>query len=120
MKLLLTLLLALCAGCAGATPSAEEERVITALIEQVDKAPSMKFMRNGSTHDGPEAATHLGAKYKHFKDEIVTAEDFIRLCATRSEMTRQSYRVRIGDAEPRDADSFLLQALKKLRAASKG
>lgn len=44
-------------------------------------------------------------KYDYFRRDIVTAEDCIRLCGTRSEMTLQPYLVRKHDgSEQRTAD----------------
>mgnify|MGYP003587036040 CR=1 FL=1 len=100
---------------ARATPSEEEERLINALIERVRGMQTMKFMRNGEPHDADEAAKHLEAKYKHFRKEIVTAEDFIERCATRSEVTHRLYMVQLGDAKPREARAFMLQELRTLR-----
>ncbi|HJT44629.1 MAG TPA: DUF5329 family protein, partial [Chthoniobacterales bacterium] len=39
------------------------------------------FIRNGQTHTPAEAVNHIKAKYEHFKGEIKTPEDFIRLSA---------------------------------------
>jgi len=38
-------------------------------------------------HSGKEAAEHIRKKYAHFKDQIATAEDFIALSATKSELS---------------------------------
>ncbi len=43
----------------------------------------MTFIRNGSEHDSANAAKHMQAKFEHYRDRIVSAEDFIALCATR-------------------------------------
>ena len=100
---------------ARATPSEEEHRLIAALIQRVQGMRTMKFMRNGDPHDADEAAKHLQAKYEYFREKIVTAEDFIERCATRSEMTGKPYMVQIGDARPREAQAFMLQELRTLR-----
>ncbi len=114
--LMAVLVLALCApGVSLATPSASEHKVIETLIQRVQDHKSMKFMRNGEEHDAAEAAKHLRAKYQHFKEEIVTAEDFIRLCGTRSEVTKRRYKVRIATNTMRDASEFLTQELRQVR-----
>ncbi|OUL99868.1 DUF5329 family protein [Variovorax sp. JS1663] len=100
---------------ARATPSEEEHRLITALIQRVRGMRTMKFMRNDEAHDADEAAKHLEAKYKHFRKQIVTAEDFIERCATRSEVTGKAYIVQLGDGKPREARAFMLQELRAMR-----
>ena len=114
--LLAALALALCAaGPASATPSASEQKVIETLIQRVANHKSMKFMRNGEEHDAAEAARHLRAKYDHFKDKIVTAEDFIRLCGTRSEVTKVPYKVRTADKGTRNSADFLKELEDELK-----
>ncbi|WP_076999376.1 DUF5329 family protein [Variovorax sp. KK3] len=107
--------LALVPLLARATPSPEEHRLITALIDRVQGMKTMKFLRNGEPHDADEAAKHLRAKYEHFRKKIVTAEDFIDRCATRSEVTGKAYMVQMGDAKPREAKAFMLQELRAMR-----
>lgn len=107
------------AGAAHATPSASEQKVIETLIQRVASHKSMKFMRNGEEHDAGEAARHLRAKYDHFKDEIVTAEDFIRLCGTRSEVTKVPYKVRTADKRTRNSSDFLKDELRLVRRQAK-
>jgi hypothetical protein len=118
--LLAAMAFALCAASlAHATPSASEQKVIETLIQRVASQKSMKFMRNGEEHDAAEAARHLRAKYDHFKDEIVTAEDFIRLCGTRSEVTKVPYKVRIANKGTRSSSDFLKEELRAVRLQAK-
>jgi len=93
----LALLLGASALLAHATPSATEEKLIDTLIQRVSKMSAMVFMRNGSEYNAADAAKHMQAKYDHFKKELVTAEDFIERCASRSEMTGQAYKVKLTD-----------------------
>ena len=89
-RLLLLMLPAALAGPpARATPSASEHKIIERLIQRIAKKGTMLFIRNDKEYDAAEAAKHLQAKFDHFKERIVTAEDFIELCATRSEVTGQ-------------------------------
>jgi hypothetical protein len=62
-----------------------------------------------------DAAKHMQAKYDYFKKELVTAEDFIERCASRSEVTGQAYRVKLADGTVRDANAFLNGELRVLR-----
>ncbi|VWX55480.1 conserved hypothetical protein [Burkholderiales bacterium 8X] len=101
---------------AEATPSELEHRLIEALIQRVAEHPTMKFVRNGKDHDAAVAAQHLRAKYKHFKSEIATADDFIRLCATRSESSGELYRVRLGSGPEQEAGVMMKAELARLRS----
>ena len=114
----LALLLGASALLAHATPSATEEKLIDTLIQRVSKMSAMVFMRNGSEYNAADAAKHMQAKYDHFKKELVTAEDFIERCASRSEMTGQAYKVKLTDGVVRDANEFLNSELRALRQAT--
>ena len=70
------------------------------------------FTRNGQTHTPSEAVDHIKAKYEHFKSEIKTPEDFIRLSASKSSLTGQPYRVRTADGKEMRLDAWLTAALK--------
>ncbi|WP_374087291.1 DUF5329 family protein [Methylomicrobium lacus] len=74
-----------------------------------------RYERNGEMHSGKEAAEHIQKKYAHFKDEIATAEDFIALSATKSELSGKKYRVYCGDKKAQDSDRWLLEELKRYR-----
>ena len=114
----LALLLGASALLAHATPSATEEKLIDTLIQRVSKMSAMVFMRNGSEYNAADAAKHMQAKYDHFKKELVTAEDFIERCASRSEMTGQAYKVKLNNGTVRDANEFLNSELRTLRQAT--
>jgi len=112
---LLSLCLGACALLAHATPSAAEDKLIDTLIQRVSKMSAMVFLRNGSEYNASDAAKHMQAKYDYFKKELVTAEDFIERCASRSEMTGQAYKVRLDGGTVRDANEFLNSELRALR-----
>lgn len=73
------------------------------------------FIRNGQTHTPQEAVDHIKAKYEHFKNDIKTPEDFIRLSASKSLLTGQPYRVRTADGKEMRLEEWLTDALKKHR-----
>jgi len=112
---LFALLLAAVAALAQATPSASEQKLIDTLILRVSNMKTMTFVRNGDAHNAADAAKHMQAKFDHFKDEIVTAEDFIDRCASRSEVTGKPYQVKLSDGVVRDAKEFLTAELHTLR-----
>jgi Family of unknown function (DUF5329) len=71
------------------------------------------FIRNGQAHTPQEAANHIKAKYEHFKNEIKTPQDFIRLSASKSLLTGQPYLVRTADGKEMRLDAWLTSALEK-------
>jgi Fe-S oxidoreductase len=116
---LLTLLLGASALLAQAAPSAAEEKLIDTLILRVSKMDAMIFLRNGNEYNAADAAKHMQAKYDYFKKELVTAEDFIDRCASRSEVTGQAYKVKLANGAVRDANEFLNSELRALRQQAK-
>jgi len=85
------------------------------LLDYVAKS-DVTFIRNGQKHTAQEAADHIKAKYEHFKSEIKTPEDFIRLSASKSLQTGKPYLVRTRDGKETRLDEWLTDALKQHRA----
>ena len=117
--------LALAAGCLGATvrtanatPSAAEAKLIESLIDHVGAMSQAVFIRNGASATAAQAAAHLRDKYDYYRDDIATAEDFIRLCGTRSVMSGRPYSVRMPDGTERPTAVLLEARLRELRARS--
>jgi len=87
---------------------------INYLLDYVAKS-DVTFIRNGQTHTPQEAGNHIKAKYEHFKSEIKTPEDFIRLSASKSLLTGQPYFIRTKDGKQIRLDAWLTEALRKHR-----
>ena len=88
---------------------------INYLINYV-KTTECKYIRNGTVHTGSEGAKHIKAKYDHYKDEIKTTEDFIRLSATKSTMTGSKYYIQCPESAKVESSKWLLTELKKYRS----
>jgi Family of unknown function (DUF5329) len=102
---------------AEATEAGESlEQTINYLLDYVVKSEAT-FIRNGQTHTPQEAVNHIKAKYEHFKNEIKTPEDFIRLSASKSLLTGEPYLVRTPDGNELRLDAWLTDALKEYRAS---
>jgi len=67
-------------------------QVINYLIEKV-KNSHLTFIRNGKSYSSEAAAEHARTKYRYFRSQIETPEDFIRLCATKSLISGKPYLV---------------------------
>jgi hypothetical protein len=92
------------------------DQTIDYLIQYVAKSNDT-FIRNGTTHTPAEAVTHIKAKYEHFRKEIKSPEDFIRLAASKSLLTGKPYLVRASDGKEMPLDAWLTDALQKYRAS---
>jgi len=91
------------------------EAEIDHLLAYVKKT-ECKYIRNGTVHDGQEAAEHIKAKYDHYKDEIKTTEDFIRLSATQSLISGKKYYIECTGQEKMQSSQWLLEELKRFRS----
>lgn len=90
------------------------EQTIAFLLHRIETADAT-FIRNGQAHTPQEAVTHVRAKYEHFKGQIKTPEDFIRLAATKSLLTGQPYLVRTRDGQEMPLSRWLSNALLEHR-----
>ncbi len=90
------------------------DQTIGYLIDYVGKS-NVTFIRNGVSHTPAEAVAHIKGKYQHFKGEIKTPEDFIRLSASKSLLTGKPYLVRTPDGKEMRLDAWLTDALKHHR-----
>ena len=104
---------------AAAEPAPGEAALIERLIDLVGSSKEVVFIRNGSAGTPEAAAKHLRDKYDYFRKDIRTADDFIRLCGTRSEMTKKPYEVRFTDGHLQPAAEWLGARLKEMRASAK-
>jgi hypothetical protein len=73
-------------------PTGQVDATIRYLIGHV-AGSELTFMRNDKAYTPVKAAEHMEKKYRHFREDIATADDFIDLCATRSLMSGEPYRV---------------------------
>ena len=77
---------------AWSEPGARTDERIQHLISHV-AGSGMTFVRNDSEYTPDQAASHMLKKYRHFRDDISTPDDFIALCASKSLMSGEPYRV---------------------------
>jgi hypothetical protein len=78
-----------------------------------------RFYRNNKEHTAGEAAAHMQKKYNHFKKDIKTPEDFIRLTATKSLISGKLYYVKLKDGNTITSEAWLLRVLKNYRQRQK-
>jgi hypothetical protein len=76
---------------------------------------NVTFIRNAKEYTAEEAAQHMMKKYAHFRDEITTAEDFIRLAATKSLISGEPYLVQTQAGKEMRSDDWLHEILEDYR-----
>jgi hypothetical protein len=111
------LILLLSAGPASSQPSYQTEQAIQHLIAYVSGS-DLRFVRNASEYTPPEAAAHMQKKYRHFRDDIETADDFIELCATKSLLSGKPYLVIDRQGQERQTSDWLKAELDTWQAHS--
>ena len=98
---------------------AHQQARIDFLIHEVETSKGIVFIRNGSEHNGPEAAKHLRMKLAYAGERVRTAEDFIKGCASESSLTHQKYKVRQPDGTTIDAANYFEARLREFDAGKK-
>ena len=95
---------------AWSEPTARADATIRHLINHV-AGSDMRFVRNDSEYTPEEAASHMQKKYRHFRDDIDTLEDFIELCASKSLLSGEPYRVIDPKGNERNTSDWLRNEL---------
>jgi len=108
------LLLTLFLGTASAISDLESRR-IDYLIAAVEQLRGAKFVRNGKEYDGKQAAEHLRLKRKNTESRVQSAEDFIRVCATKSYLSGKPYLIRFSDGRQVPSSEFFQKLLSEYR-----
>lgn len=93
---------------------ASQKPEVEHLLEYVETT-DCKFERNGKIYTGEEAQKHIKRKYKHFRDQISTTEEFIELSATKSTVSGKAYFVYCAENDPVESQVWLLEELTQYR-----
>ena len=91
-RIALAVCLLLVSGPGRSAPTDNVDQTIQHLISHVSGS-GLTFVRNATVYTPDEAAEHINRKYQHFRDDIETPDDFIKLCATRSVLSGDPYLV---------------------------
>ncbi|MCX5825878.1 MAG: DUF5329 family protein [Deltaproteobacteria bacterium] len=110
-------ILALFSGAVSAQDNIEKKK-IEFLISSVENLKGAKFIRNGSEYDGKKAAEHLRMKLQNAL-VVQTADDFIRLCASKSSITGKPYMIRLSDGKTIKSEEYFREKLKKYNSTAK-
>jgi hypothetical protein len=101
-------------GSCHAAAAVNETGRIEYLIQSIEQLSGAKFIRNGAAYDAKPAADHLRLKWREAGTRVKTAEQFIELCASRSSVSGQPYRIRFADGTTVASGAFLRAKLKEL------
>jgi hypothetical protein len=104
--------LALFSGVVNAQEDIEKKK-IDFLISSIENLKGAKFIRNGTEHDGKEAADHLRKKCNSAGARVRSAEDFITLCASKSHISGKPYMIRSSDGKTMDSERYFREKLKE-------
>ena len=110
--------LALFAGAVSAQETSEKKK-IEFLISAVENLKVAIFIRNGTEHDGKEAAEHLRIKLQKAGDRVRTADDFIRVCASKSFLSGKPYMIRSSDGKTINSEQYFREKLKEYDSTAK-
>jgi len=113
--LLWLLALSVSAFAHAADSTSLESQKITYLIASVETLRGAQFIRNGTAYDARAAADHLRLKLRKAGSRVVTADDFIRLCASASSVSGIPYQIRFADGRVFSSEAYLRQKLAEFK-----
>ena len=114
----LAVVLPLFSGVVNAQDNIEKNK-IEFLISSVENLKESKFIRNGTEHDGKEAAEHLRMKLDKAGGKVQTADDFIKLCASKSYISGKPYLIRSSDGKTIKSEQYFREKLKEYNSTAK-
>ena len=97
---------------------APEQDAINHLLQFVEIS-RCTFLRIGVAYNSKSAVKHIKQKYDYFKNRIRTAEDFIALAATKSELSGRPYFVLCEKAKEVPTATWLHEELQEYRKTRK-
>jgi hypothetical protein len=113
--LLWLLILSISAFAHAADSTSLEGQEIAYLIASIETLQGAQFIRNGTAYDGKAAADHLRLKLRMAGSRVVTADDFIRLCASASSVSGIPYQIRFPDGRVVSSEAYLRQKLAEFK-----
>jgi hypothetical protein len=111
-------ILALFPGIVSAQDTIEKKK-IEFLISSLENLKGAKFIRNGTEYDGKQAVHHLRMKLQIAGGKVQTADDFIRLCASKSNITGKPYMIRLSDGKTIKSEEYFRKKLKEYYSTAK-
>jgi hypothetical protein len=91
--------------------AADEKARVDGMISHLEGLKDAVFIRNGTEYDAKTAAKFLRGKWESNAGKIKTAEDFIRVAATKSSTTGKPYMIRLKGAKATPCADYLTNLL---------
>lgn len=101
----------------AADVSESQKPEVEHLLEFVETSDCI-FERNGKKYDGKKASKHIKRKYKYFRGQITTTEEFIEYSGTKSTRSGKEYLIYCADDAPIESRVWLLEELTRYRNKS--
>jgi hypothetical protein len=114
----LFVILALLSGAVKAQDNIEKKK-IESLLFSVENMKGAIFIRNGTEHDAKEAAEHLRMKLQQAGRKVQTADDFIKLCASKSIISGQPYLIRFSNGKTIKSEEYFREKLREFDLSTK-
>jgi hypothetical protein len=118
MSFTLFVTLALLSGVVTAQDNIEKKK-IEFLLFSAENMKGATFIRNGTEHDAKEAAEHLRMKLQKAGRKVQTADDFIKLCASKSVVSGQPYLIRLSDGKTIKSEQYFREKLREFDLSTK-
>lgn len=99
----------------ASAPAPNGPQEIEYLISSVESMQGVSFVRNGVSYDPKRAANHLRHKLKIAGSNVKSAEDFIRLCASKSSISGKPYELKFDDGRIVTSESYFTSTLAEYR-----
>ncbi|MEM7009549.1 MAG: DUF5329 family protein [Thermodesulfobacteriota bacterium] len=96
---------------------ASQKPEVEHLLEFIEST-QCEFERNGKKYSGERASKHIKRKYKHFRDQISTTEEFIEYSGTKSTISGKDYLVYCDSEQPVTSKDWLMEELVLFREQS--
>ena len=92
----------------------EETEKIELLLARIEAMQDVVFIRNGKEYSSDKAADHLRLKWKKAGRYVKTAEDFIKLCGSKSSISGKLYKMRFPDGRLENSAVILTELLREI------
>ena len=99
---------------AGRETALSESQKVQQLIDWIRHLEGATFIRNGDEYNCQQAADHLQSKWEKHKDQVKTAEEFIRVLASSSGMSGKDYQIRFADGKTVTSAEALQEQLQRI------
>ena len=96
-----------------------EKQKIAALLDAIEAAKGVTFIRNDEEYPAWAARQWIERKYVKYGAGIQTADEFIKRTASRSETTGRPYLIRLPDGRTTESAYWLRPRLAEIEARSR-